>query len=189
MWTWLLVITLILVGALGGFIFLTQPQKKTLSLDTQTEQLSEKVLGQTKIDEDSKELVAEGKDSLKDQIQQAADGVNNFIEEKVSQILGEKKAAPEVKVVSESEEVFSDVQLVFDFKSDKNKKVILKKGVKYLLDFQNIPEGFCLLIGGVQYQLDQQKKLLLSFGSSGSFPLKMDFCQATQKDLGEFLVE
>lgn len=187
----LLVLIFILVLGLGGFLFFTQsPEKKLSETNFNVENSSEKaVLGQEKIQEQSKELISTSKDSLQGNVNQTAQTINDFIEDKVSQVLGQKNDPPKIEIIEPGVVVEGvNQELTFDLSKDRSRKMNLKVGSKYLLDFQNVPEGFCLYINNQQYQLSENKKILFQFSSTGSYPLKMDFCDNTQKDLGEFVV-
>jgi hypothetical protein len=188
----LLVLIIILVLGLGGFLFFTRSSDKQLteaSLSVE-ESVESSVLGQEKkIEQESKEIINTSKDGVQDNISQTAESINNFLEEKVAQVLGQKNEVPKVEVIEPGVVVEGiDQELKFDLTKDKNRKMSLKVGSKYLLDFQNVPEGFCLYINNQQYQLSDSKKILFQFSSSGNYPLKMDFCDSKHKDLGEFEV-
>lgn len=68
-------------------------------------------------------------------------------------------------------------------------QISLKKNSKYYLQFQNVLTDSCLYIGESKYKLEDHKNIELSFSNAGKYQLNVNSCSATNKDLGQIVVE
>ena len=78
---------------------------------------------------------------------------------------------------------------IIDFSKDSNLKLSLNKGVKYYLQFKNIPTNYCLYIIDNKYQIIDTKIVELQFNSSGTYPIRLNSCEVNDKNLGELVVQ
>lgn len=76
-----------------------------------------------------------------------------------------------------------------DFLKDSNLKLNLNKGSKYYLQFKNIPSDYCLYIGDNKYQITSSKITEVQFNSNGTYPIRLNFCEVNDKNLGELVVQ
>lgn len=192
MWQIILFILLIL-GLILAVLFVFKPFQQAYTptwVEVATEQVNNEVLGE-KIVNKPQELADQSKSSLQQTVTRVAESVNKYIEEKFNQVLGNDKKSESVEVIvinQQDTSVIADEVLSFNLLGDKNKKFKLIKGKKYSFKFENLPTGFCVFINNQKYQINQDSLVQIQFSSSGNFPIKLDHCDESAKDYGQFEV-
>ncbi len=194
MWQWLIGI-LIIVLIIGGVWWWLNPGKKisTSDLVSGITSWEDKVLG-TKEEtiNNLREVPLDLANQTKTDIQHSITNSASSINQTLDSVLGIKNLNPSqevvVNIVTPGPTANSNL-LTFDMSQSQNLHLKLAKNTKYLMKFNNIPAGFCLYIINNQYKLSGDQLLEMSFANSGTFPIKMDKCETSVKNLGEFVVE
>lgn len=184
MWQWIILLIFIISLSIGGILFFSPA--KFLSTPEWMEpivKLQESVLGEQSVANYSDDLVDESKDSLREEIKDKSSSVLEVINQKTTEVLGEKV---EVEVVTDNSNTVSESEVI---SITPGKKLSLKKGTLYSLKFPDIPEGQCVFINTQKYEVGEGEVIQMRFQSSGSFPLKLDYCSPTEKEIGEVVVE
>ncbi len=184
MWQWATFILMFLVIlTLGVSIFSGKVSVPLVSpiVENITE-AKDKILG-VKDSVEPKKTVEKTKEESKSKVESTAISINTFIDN----VLGQK-TSDEVEVTLEDKRDSLATLLEVDLSEGRDLKLSLKRGKAYQIKFSNIPSGFCLYIANQKYELDNSSYVSLKFSDSGSFPIKMDYCEATGKNIGELQV-
>lgn len=184
MWKALFLVILALIIAVAAFLVKpasenSEKKPGQVLADTAKDQINN-FFDQTKdsLQETSQNLI----DTVKDQTYNQAQNTVNTVFDKPDptslvtvNILGVSKVPPN--------------SITIDFLNDTNLKLNLNKGIKYYLQFKNIPLNYCLYISDNKYQVSDNKLIELQFNSSGTYPIRLNSCEVNDKNLGELVVQ
>ena len=186
MWQWVvLIIFIICLVVIDSFFWGSQKQLPTPSWVDSVVKLKEQVLGARSVADYPRVLIEESRDNFRKEIKDKTESVMGVINQKTEDVLGE-----DVKVTAFDSSIATqtDVETVINMIPG-NKRLFLKRGVLYGFRFSDIPQDYCVFINKQRYEVGEGQVIKMRFTGTGSFPIKLDYCNPTQKELGEIVVE
>jgi len=151
-----------------------------------------KILGDT-VQKPIDNFLNQTEDSLQKKSQNLIDAVGNQAynqaQNTVNAIFDKSNSPPAVTVNILGASNAPPGSFVVDFLKDTNLKLSLNKGIRYYLQFQNTPSGYCLYIDNNKYQISNNETIELQFSSNGTYPIRLNSCEINDKNLGELVVQ
>lgn len=139
-------------------------------------------------------LVESAKEVLSDKAQESGKDLSNLLEEKkndlLKAVLGEKSPSVVVNPSPATSTTNENITLlVVDLSQSQTLNLKLKRGIKYLLLFKNVPPQSCLYVQEKSYPIESEKILEVEFKDTGAFTLQTNSCDLNYKNIGQVTVE
>lgn len=186
----IIIVIIIIILALLLLLFLFQDFTKKTS-DSVSDTLGQTVIRyqdsikdtQSNLEQNSKDAVNNIKETVYDKTQEVLDTVFN------KQTSDDQVAT--VRVITANNPSVGEDQKVYDIdlSKDTNFKVTLSKNSKYYLKFQNVSPNYCLFIEDKRYEIENNQIIEVQFSSIGSYAIKTNTCNATDRHIGEIIVQ
>ncbi len=137
------------------------------------------------IQNESNSIKTETKNSLQKVVQDTTNAVSTFIETKTQSALDTafNNEAPHIVTTNDAP------THIINFLSDSNQNITIRKGNKFILAVKNVPAHFCLFISTTKFALQDNINLAITIDSTGSYPLRFDYCDTKQSQFGNIVVE
>lgn len=138
---------------------------------------------QNNLEQNSKDAVNNIKETIYDKTQEVLDTVFN------KQTSDDQVAS--VRILTSDNTSVGQDQKVYDIDLSKEAsfKVTLSKNSKYYLKFQNVPPNYCLFIEDKRYEVENNQILEVQFISTGTYAIKTNSCNLTDRHIGEIIVQ
>lgn len=174
----------------GGIVFAVVRFKLYEGINIQ--QVSRKATTQTQaqVKKVSNNILGAAVSTIKKQVDAAATGVNDFLDQKTQQIVSGGTAIP-VTVVSVNDESVpaNETPIIIDFLSEIPYPLSFHRNKDYYVAVRNTPPRFCLFIEAQEYRIEADKLLKLSFAEGGSYRLSFNYCRESNTKFGEIVVK
>ncbi|MBI2018716.1 hypothetical protein HYS96_03350 [Candidatus Daviesbacteria bacterium] len=142
--------------------------------------------------------VKDTKDNLEQNSQNAVNNTKETIYDKAQEVLDTvfNKQTSDEKVISINVLTADNISVGVDQKvydidlsKDANFKVTLSKNSKYYLKFQNVAPNSCLFIKDKRYEIGDNQIIEVQFSSTGTYAIKTNTCNLTDRNIGEIIVQ
>ena len=135
------------------------------------------------LEQNSQNAVNNIKETIHDKAQEALDTVFN------KQTSDEKVISVRVLTADNTSVGVGQKVYDIDLSKDANFKVTLSKNSKYYLKFQNVLPNYCLFIEDIRYEIQNNQILEVQFSSTGTYAIKTNSCNLTDRHIGEIIVQ
>lgn len=193
----IIIVIIIIILALLLLLFLFQDFTKKTS-DSVSDTLGQTVIRyqdsikdtQNNLEQNSKDAVNNIKETVYDKTQEVLDTVFNKQSFSSNKQTSDDQVAT-VRVITANNPSVGEDQKVYDIdlSKDANFKVTLSKNSKYYLKFQNVSPNYCLFIEDKRYEIENNQIIEVQFSSIGSYAIKTNTCNATDRHIGEIIVQ
>lgn len=193
----IIIIIIVIILALLLLLFLFKDFTKKTS-DSVSDTLGQTVIRyqnsvkdtQNNLEQNSKDAVNNIKETVYDKAQEVLDTVFNKQSFSSNKQTSDDQVAT-VRVITANNPPVGEDQKIYDIdlSKDTNFKVTLSKNSKYYLKFQNVSPNYCLFIENKRYEIENNQILEVQFSSSGSYAIKTNTCNLTDRHIGEIIVQ